>query len=69
MLSLACSHLSHRKLARWEATCITHTYTDIAEQKNRVERGKGGRREKKRAKNAEVTFGAEKEREERVRKR
>lgn len=65
MLSLACSHLSHRKLARWEATCITHTHTDIAEQKNRVERGK--KREKR--ENAEVTFGAEKEREERVRKR
>lgn len=69
MLSLACSQLSHRKLGRWKATCITHTYTNSAEQKNRVERGKRGRREKERAKNAEVTFGAENKREERVRKR
>lgn len=66
MLSLACSHLSHRKLARWEATCITHTHTQRhcrAEEQG----GEGKKREKR--ENAEVTFGAKKEREERVRKR
>lgn len=69
---LRCSH-AHTYLTEslpgGKPHAYTHTYTDVAEQKNRVERGKRGRREKKRAKNAEVTFGAEKDREERVRKR